>query len=260
MRALSSAELLDVWDRGLRQTPLERALTILGAARPDAPPDVLAALDVGRRDALLLELRERTFGTRLTSVVACSQCGERLEFSFGTDDIRVAPVDDASARQLSMEGYEVCFRPPDSRDLAAAALAGADASDAADALDALDPADTPDAQRTAMIARCVIDARRGGEPVPAQSLPAHVVDALEEGMRRAALQADVSIGIACPCCGHEWQAAFDIVSYFWSEIEACARRLLRDVHVLARAYGWHEREILAMSAARRQCYLDMVGA
>lgn len=242
MRALSPAELLDVWDRGLHQAPLERALTLLGAARPDAQPDALAALDVGRRDAALLELRERTFGTRLTSVVTCSQCGERLEFSFGTDDIRVAPGDDACARQLSVDGYDVRFRPPDSRDLAAAALAG------------------PAAQRTSMIARCVIGAQRGGEPVPTQSLPAHVVDAVEEGMRRAASQADVSIGIACPCCGHEWQAAFDIVSYFWREIETCARRILRDVHVLARAYGWHERDILALSAARRQCYLDMVRA
>lgn len=243
MRALSSAELLDVWDRGLHQAPLERALTMLGAARPDAPADVLAALDIGRRDAALIELRERTFGTRLTSVVACPQCGERLEFSFGIDDIRVASGDAACAPQISADGYEVRFRPPDSRDLAAvAALAG------------------PVEQRASMIARCVIDAQRGGEPVPAHALPVQVVDAVEEGMRRAASQADVSIGIACPCCGHAWQAAFDIVSYFWREIETCARRLLRDVHVLARAYGWHEREILAMSAARRQCYLDMVRA
>ena len=243
MHALSSAELLDVWERGLHQAPVERALTLLGAARPDAPPDALAALDVGRRDAALLELRGRTFGSRLISVVTCSQCGERLEFSFGIEDIRVAPADDASARRLSVDGYDVRFRPPDSRDLAAAtALAG------------------PDAQRTSIIARCVLDARRGGEPLSTQALPAHVVDAVEEGMRHAASQADVSIGIACPCCGHEWQAAFDIVSYFWCEIETCARRILRDVHVLARAYGWHEREILALSAARRQCYLDMVRA
>jgi len=243
MRALSPAELLDVWDRGLYQAPVERALTLLGAACPDTRPDALASLDIGRRDAELLALREHTFGSRLTSVATCAQCGERLEFSFGVDDIRCEPHDGDRDGSLSMDGYDVRFRLPDSRDLTSA--------------DALD--DTV-AQRAAMIARCVVEARRGGDPVSGACLPAHVVDAIEEAMHRAAPQADVSIAIACPCCGYEWQAMFDIVSYLWCEIETSARRILRDVHVLACAYGWHEREILALSATRRQCYLDMVRA
>jgi hypothetical protein len=32
--------------------------------------------------------------------------------------------------------------------------------------------------------------------------------------------------------------------------------LLDEVHVLARAYGWNEREILGLSAARRAAYLE----
>jgi len=51
---------------------------------------------------------------------------------------------------------------------------------------------------------------------------------------------------------------FDIVSFFWSEICVQAKRLLREVHILARAYGWREADILSMSAARRQLYLEMV--
>ncbi|HEX2516118.1 MAG TPA: phage baseplate protein, partial [Chloroflexota bacterium] len=39
-----------------------------------------------------------------------------------------------------------------------------------------------------------------------------------------------------------------------------ARRLLREVHTLARAYGWREAEILALPGRRRQTYLDLVGA
>jgi hypothetical protein len=31
------------------------------------------------------------------------------------------------------------------------------------------------------------------------------------------------------------------------------------VHVIASAYGWSERDILAMSAARRRLYLDVIG-
>jgi len=35
---------------------------------------------------------------------------------------------------------------------------------------------------------------------------------------------------------------------------------LSDVHTLARAYGWRERDILTLSPTRRQFYLNMVGA
>jgi hypothetical protein len=33
-----------------------------------------------------------------------------------------------------------------------------------------------------------------------------------------------------------------------------------DVHALASAYGWSEREILALSDTRRRLYLEMVSA
>ena len=45
-----------------------------------------------------------------------------------------------------------------------------------------------------------------------------------------------------------------------AELATQAKRLLREVHFLARAYGWREADILAMSARRRQAYLEMVGA
>jgi hypothetical protein len=34
---------------------------------------------------------------------------------------------------------------------------------------------------------------------------------------------------------------------------------LREVHTLAWAYGWREADILAMSPARRQFYIELVG-
>jgi hypothetical protein len=51
---------------------------------------------------------------------------------------------------------------------------------------------------------------------------------------------------------------FDIISFFWTELDSLARRLLQDVHVLAKAYSWREADILSMSATRRQFYLEMV--
>ena len=42
------------------------------------------------------------------------------------------------------------------------------------------------------------------------------------------------------------------------EVQARARRLLREVDVLARAYGWTEADVLALSEQRRTAYLEIV--
>lgn len=65
--------------------------------------------------------------------------------------------------------------------------------------------------------------------------------------------------LTCPSCNHGWHALFDIVSFFWSEIQSWASRIMREVHLLASAYGWRETDILAMSPLRRRLYLEMVG-
>ena len=64
--------------------------------------------------------------------------------------------------------------------------------------------------------------------------------------------ADIHLALNCPSCEHKWEAPFDIVAFLWREISAAARRLLREVHTLASAYGWTETEILALSPARRR--------
>ena len=44
-----------------------------------------------------------------------------------------------------------------------------------------------------------------------------------------------------------------------SEIDAWARTILYQVHLLASVYGWSESEILALSPWRRHLYLQMIG-
>jgi hypothetical protein len=65
--------------------------------------------------------------------------------------------------------------------------------------------------------------------------------------------------LTCAACGHRWSALFDIVAFFWTELCVRAERLLVEVHTMARAYGWREADILAMSEARRHCYLEFLG-
>jgi len=70
-------------------------------------------------------------------------------------------------------------------------------------------------------------------------------------------QADLQLAMVCPQCAHRWTTTFDIASFFWTELNAWALRLLREVHTLASVYGWSEAEILDLSPTRRKAYLEM---
>jgi hypothetical protein len=242
MHALSASELLEAWERGLGQQPIERALTLLAAACPDTPADALARLSIGQRDAHLLSLREWLFGPTLVSLVNCPNCGDRLELNFNVADIRVPLEGQPSASMsLSVAGFQVQFRHPNSLDLSAVTRG----------LDVLNG-------RKLLLERCLLHAELDDVAKTVDELPAEVIESVVEQMARADPQADVQLALSCPQCSHQWRAAFDILSFFWSELNVWATRILREVHTLASAYGWHEADILAMSPWRRQMYLEMV--
>jgi len=238
----SAADLLSAWEEGLAREALERPLALLAAVRPGESLDRLARLPIGRRDAELLALRRRVFGAHVSSVAVCPACSERLELAFDLDDV-AAPADpDASETYtVAAEGHTATFRLPTTADLAEVRH------------------DDLERVRLALLERCVERAEAGGRRVPAARLPPPVVSAVEERMERADPQADVTLELACPACGHGWEERFDAATFLWEELSAWARHLLCDVADLARAYGWSEAEILAMSPARRQAYLDLAG-
>ncbi|MGN6360120.1 MAG: phage baseplate protein [Thermomicrobiales bacterium] len=241
MRALSALDLLTVWECGLDQPPAHQALALLAVAWPDESPIALAELSIGERDARLLTLREWLFGPSLTSVAGCPTCGEQLELAFSVADIRAEPASDTARFQVRADGYVVDFRLPNSLDL----LACAEAPD-------------EDTARQALLTRCLTGSFHDGAATSGETLPAVVLDLMLDQMAAADPQADVQLALACPACGHTWQAAFDILTYLWSELHAWARRTLYDVHCLAAAYGWREADILALSPWRRQFYLGAV--
>lgn len=243
MRGLSAGELLDVWERGLAQTPARRALLLLDRACDQAAEGV-AQFSVGRRDAELLALREQIFGSRLASLASCPACAGWVEFEVEAQDLRAtAPHEIEEPLEVVTGGYAVQFRVPSSLDLAR-----------------LDPAADPAINRQRLLQECVVQARCGDADVLPSALPPAVVAAMTQRMAEADPQAEVQLALACPQCRHQWQSTFDIVSYFWSEIHSWAGRALREIHALASAYGWREADVLALSPRRRQAYLKLIEA
>ena len=254
MRTLSAAGILDVWEQGSGQAPAERALTLLAAACPDRTYAELAALPLGARDALLLTARERLFGAELASFARCPACAEALEFTARIADLRAGLPDDeapSAAAQVFRStlhpvgpdgpAAQVIYRLPTTDDLLATS-------------DIVDPASL----RRALAERCILEAAWGGAAVAPGELPDDVLAALAAEMGAHDPQAEVLFDLTCPACGANWQTVFDIATYFWAELAAEAKRLLREVDALARAYGWREADILALGRGRRQAYLELV--
>jgi hypothetical protein len=243
MHALLPNELLEVWERGASLSATERALLILATAYTELTPGQIAELSVGQRDRQLLALREQTFGPRLDCVATCPSCAVQLEFRVNAGDICSAlPKEPDGSLEVTHADYFVEFRLPNSLDLAR-----------------LDPAADLETNRERLLEHCVIAARCAKTEVTTTEIPAAVSTVIAERMAAADPQADVQLALDCPHCQHTWQTPFDIVSYLWSEIQAWATRLLREVHSLASAYGWREAEVLALSPWRRQAYLELIG-
>jgi hypothetical protein len=243
MRALSTSELLRAWEQGHGEPSYRRALLLLTAACPEQSPGELAKLSIGSRDARLMTLREWTFGPKLTCITTCPDCGERLEINASVADIRIgAPEPEENRFHLASGDYQIDFRLPCTIDL----------KEASGYLDS-------ESVRMAIIRRCILKARRSDEEVAVDQLPAPVIKVAVAHMAEHDPQADTRLALTCPGCGHRWNALFDIVSFFWTEIQSWAMRILREVHILASVYGWQEADILTMSPLRRRSYLSMVG-
>jgi len=245
MHALTAAELLSLWENGASLSAPRRALLILGAAAPEVAPADLGRLTVGRRDDLLLQLRAAAFGPQIDATAVCPICSERLEMAFSTEEIRLPPSPVAGEPPFTLEFAEhsLTFRLPDSLDLV-------EISSVSD----LDQAET------ALLHRCVLGAHHAHQRVLPDQLPAPVIAALAERLAAADPQADLGLDLTCPGCAHHWSESFDIVTFFWREIEAWAARMIREVHALAGAYGWSEADILALSPSRRRLYLELIAS
>lgn len=230
-----------MWERGERQRTPRRALALLSGAAPDSTEVELAAMPIGRRDASLLDLREQLFGSEFSGVTSCPSCGEEIELAFDAREVRREHAFESTSLRVDEGAYGVEVRLPATKDLAA-----------------IDAMEDLDAARERLFAACVTRATLNGNPIAAHELPAHVVNAVTAQMAAADPQADVQLDVDCPACAHAWREPFDIVTFLWNELSVFARRLLGEVHELASAYGWSEAQILDLSPARRNAYLEIL--
>jgi hypothetical protein len=247
VHALAAAEMLDAWERGRGRDTGDQAVLVLAAAT-GFPGHDLAALSINDRDRLLFELRRLTFGDELRAVVTCPECGERLEFTASISAMAPAgsPGEELPAPETFVvhhRGIEARVRPPTTDDLRAARAGDGVAG-----------------SRSLLLERCIQLRDADGGPLAHELLDEVDWDEIARLASEHTSLADVELDVGCAACGAEWRSTFDIAAFLWEEVAAFAARLLPEVHVLARAYGWSEREILGLSAGRRARYIELIEA
>jgi hypothetical protein len=214
------------WERVQDSAEWQRPAALL-AALSSVPLAEALTLGVARRDAALLAWHTTLFGPRWRAYAQCPACEAALEYDIPVDrEALVAPPDHLA---IEAGGRQWVARWPDSRDLAEAAAC-----------------QDRDAARALLVTRIVA----------AEAEPAAVAAIL--AALAAAHRGCWTMALRCCDCSRSWDVVFDAGEFLWRELGAAARRILREVDVLARVYHWSEADILALSDTRRHAYLEIV--
>lgn len=266
MHPLSASELLDVWERGRNLNPVHQAILLLLAACPEISEKAILELSIGKRDQYLLALHEWTFGSRFVGLASCPACGEQLELNFSAEDIlknsganlesfgKELKNNVDKELRINEDNYDISFRLPSSQDL----LFIANCRDHYEG-NFKDNSGNISSSKQQLIEQCLIEIKYAGKEIPAKQIPEFILETVTRRMAELDPITDIELELACPACARSWNSIFDIISYFWTEIDSWAYRILTEIHIIASAYGWKEADILATSPVRRQLYLEMIG-
>lgn len=245
--------LLTLWEQGLQAPRRQRDDALLACAHAAPPPQAL-----GQRQVALLAAHAQWFGPALALRSACPACQAELAWEVDSAALSqtLAQMPAGSAEPgLTHAGGRLHLRAPQADDVDRAVAAGPQAY--ADALLAAcvaswqpEPATAPDAAPDTACA-----------PLPAPAdWPADLREAALARLEALDPAASVSFALDCPACGQAWDAPLDPGAALWRKVQAAAERLLQEIDLLARAYGWREADVLALSPLRRAAYLQLVQA
>lgn len=239
--ALTDAELLTIWERGSALGAADRALLIIGTADPGAEAARTRTWPLGRRDARLLQIREATFGASIHFCATCPHCHTNVEFDVNVRDLQLGePI--AAEIEARIDMFRVVARLPTSEDSGL-----------------LERFTSAAAAETALWDRCVRATDDAGDAISASALSSEQRAQVEALLERVDPQTDVAFDLRCAHCDSAWTAPCDVAGLVWQEITQCAREVLVQTSALARAFGWTEPDILALSRRRREMYLAAVG-
>lgn len=207
--------------------------------RVDGEPLDGAALVITDVDVLLLWLRQRVLGDRLSAELRCETCGARVDLAFSIDAYVAhhRPTQAPSLGVGTIAGWyridgdgDVEFRLPCAADQLAIAL-------------------EPEPEQ-ALVRLCVRPA----------ALPSSAQQRVEAAMEAIAPSLSSELAGICPECDAAVTAVFDPLQYTLHELRDQAAFVYEEVAAIAHHLHWSEAEILALPTVRRARYAELASA
>lgn len=234
--AIGAAELLSVWSPGASEASQRRLARVLALA---TPPEVLERDTLGGRNRRILALHRDLSDRPLEAKVACA-CGTDNEFVVPVAAILSAPMPPPGA-EVRFGGSGVRFRLPVMRDLEPAAPPSGEARGSF----------RPEEHARAIARLCCLE-----ESLPDLG-PAELAE-LAAAFEALDPAAEIAVALTCAGCGGQMTARVDPALFVARELDQLALAALREIDRIARAYGWSEAEILALSPERRRTYCALI--
>lgn len=245
MQNLTDEDILYLWESNIDSHPMDKALAILSRALPEFNRDQLAYLTQGKRDNLLLQVRQSTFGDLLQTFAQCPGCGRVAEFSLSCERLcRCSSVIMDIARAISEndEG-RVSARLNNGKGLERVGLY---------------QYKNKFEETNVIYHKRVYKTNSGLAQSVAQPLSYDIEFSLNQSLANADPLPELILTLNCPDCNCQWQAALDVIDMLWKEIVRAATQVIQEVHELALAYGWREQDVLALTSMRRAAYLKLI--
>jgi hypothetical protein len=210
-------------------------------------PAHVSALSRGDRQRLLLHLRARLFGDRVSLVVPCPNPSCR---ALADMDMRISDVAPAAAGAVpevlsadTPEGPARLREPTGADDELLARTAG------------------DHRERAAVLwSRLVLDLAGRGPITPEgwRALSPDTRGALALALAERGSLLDLVFLSPCPTCAALLEIEIDPVDLLARELRYGQDRLLAEIHVLAWYYHWSEDDVLSLPRTRRWRYLELV--
>lgn len=227
----NTTALMHAWEFTQQASAWQRPAALL-AALSGMPLDEALNLGVAQRDAALVAWRSAIFGKTWQAFAQCPACNTMLEYELPhLDDSTESTSSSQELLDVELRGHQWRVRLPNSRDIYEASLYP-DRSTGRSIL-----------LRRMLLEEADIDADAGVAILAAASEAHHSL---------------LTVTVQCCACPHAWMIVFDPGEFLWREVRAAARRILREIDLIARIYHWSEEQILALSDVRRREYLQMV--
>ncbi len=235
---LSLRQIIEAWDSVDDVSITKQILHILHIAYPNYSIAELGEMNLGKRNYLILKLRENLINDKINCSVKCNKCDTLLEFTLSTKNFNSCN-EQLPYYVFQYKDYLIKFRLLNSHDLIAV-----------ECFNGLEQA------AIEIFKRCIIEAQYKKEEINLSDIPNEIIQELETEIINIDPLLEIDLELCCGNCQHTWQSPLAIASFFCNEFSMLAKKMLHEIHCLALAYGWSEQAIITMSQKRRHYYLE----